>query len=100
MIQSVKKLADVMILTVFCLAVFALVGLQLFMGNLKQKCVYWPPVEWRLNSTNMDNITMAFNDTDGFNNVMGYNGTNSGNSTWDFKAYIDDKGIDRLLMAH
>uniref|UniRef100_A0A8C7D5W8 Sodium channel protein n=1 Tax=Oncorhynchus kisutch TaxID=8019 RepID=A0A8C7D5W8_ONCKI len=63
LIQSVKKLADVMILTVFCLAVFALVGLQLFMGNLKQKCVYWPPVEWRLNSTNMDNITMAFNDT-------------------------------------
>uniref|UniRef100_A0A673Y4L5 Sodium channel protein n=1 Tax=Salmo trutta TaxID=8032 RepID=A0A673Y4L5_SALTR len=62
LIQSVKKLADVMILTVFCLAVFALVGLQLFMGNLKQKCVYWPPVEWRLNSTNMDNITMAYID--------------------------------------
>uniref|UniRef100_A0A8C7U0K2 Sodium channel protein n=1 Tax=Oncorhynchus mykiss TaxID=8022 RepID=A0A8C7U0K2_ONCMY len=73
LIQSVKKLADVMILTVFCLAVFALVGLQLFMGNLKQKCVYWPPVEC------------------GFNDVMDYNGTNSSNSTWDFKAYIDDK---------
>ncbi|XP_063315445.1 sodium channel protein type 4 subunit alpha [Pelobates fuscus] len=43
LIQSVKKLADVMILTVFCLAVFALIGLQLFMGNLKQKCVRWPP---------------------------------------------------------
>lgn len=28
-----------MILTVFCLSVFALVGLQLFMGNLKHKCV-------------------------------------------------------------
>nr|XP_033965376.1 sodium channel, voltage-gated, type I-like, alpha isoform X6 [Pseudochaenichthys georgianus] len=37
--QSVKKLANVMILTVFCLSVFALVGLQLFMGNLKHKCV-------------------------------------------------------------
>ncbi|XP_050797480.1 LOW QUALITY PROTEIN: sodium channel protein type 5 subunit alpha-like [Gopherus flavomarginatus] len=36
---SIKKLADVMILTVFCLSVFALVGLQLFMGNLKMKCV-------------------------------------------------------------
>ncbi|CAB1341534.1 unnamed protein product, partial [Coregonus sp. 'balchen'] len=88
LIQSVKKLADVMIITVFCLAVFALVGLQLFMGILKQKCVYWPPAEWRLNSTN---ITMAFNNITGFNNIMGYNGTNSGNSTWDFKAYIDDK---------
>ncbi|XP_056248149.1 sodium channel protein type 4 subunit alpha B-like [Seriola aureovittata] len=39
LIQSVKKLADVMILTVFCLSVFALIGLQLFMGLLRQKCV-------------------------------------------------------------
>ncbi|XP_054887668.1 sodium channel, voltage-gated, type I-like, alpha isoform X2 [Poeciliopsis prolifica] len=40
--QSVKKLADVMILTVFCLSVFALVGLQLFMGNLRNKCIIIP----------------------------------------------------------
>uniref|UniRef100_A0A3P9LKU6 Sodium channel protein n=1 Tax=Oryzias latipes TaxID=8090 RepID=A0A3P9LKU6_ORYLA len=40
--QSVKKLTDVMILTVFCLSVFALVGLQLFMGHLKNKCVRQP----------------------------------------------------------
>ncbi|ELW62310.1 Sodium channel protein [Tupaia chinensis] len=39
LIQSVKKLSDVMILTVFCLSVFALIGLQLFMGNLKHKCL-------------------------------------------------------------
>ncbi|NXF98535.1 SCN2A protein, partial [Eubucco bourcierii] len=31
-----------MILTVFCLSVFALIGLQLFMGNLKNKCLFWP----------------------------------------------------------
>nr|XP_056717160.1 sodium channel protein type 2 subunit alpha-like [Euleptes europaea] len=43
LIQSVKKLSDVMILTVFCLSVFALVGLQLFMGNLRHKCLIWPP---------------------------------------------------------
>lgn len=42
LIQSVKKLSDVMILTVFCLSVFALIGLQLFMGNLRNKCVTWP----------------------------------------------------------
>uniref|UniRef100_A0A674MAU1 Sodium channel protein n=1 Tax=Takifugu rubripes TaxID=31033 RepID=A0A674MAU1_TAKRU len=42
LIQSVKKLSDVMILTVFCLSVFALIGLQLFMGNLRQKCVRYP----------------------------------------------------------
>ncbi|XP_033612296.1 sodium channel protein type 9 subunit alpha isoform X2 [Fukomys damarensis] len=40
LIQSVKKLSDVMILTVFCLSVFALIGLQLFMGNLKHKCLH------------------------------------------------------------
>ncbi|CAG5865560.1 unnamed protein product [Menidia menidia] len=40
--QSVKKLADVMILTVFCLSVFALVGLQLFMGHLQNKCIWMP----------------------------------------------------------
>ncbi|NXK12400.1 SCN5A protein, partial [Herpetotheres cachinnans] len=39
LIQSVKKLANVMILTVFCLSVFALIGLQLFKGNLRYKCV-------------------------------------------------------------
>ncbi|KAM9163519.1 sodium channel protein type 5 subunit alpha-like [Pangshura tecta] len=39
LIQSVKKLTDVMILTLFCLSVFALVSLQLFKGNLRHKCV-------------------------------------------------------------
>ncbi|XP_048858105.1 sodium channel protein type 4 subunit alpha-like isoform X1 [Brienomyrus brachyistius] len=42
LIQSVKKLADVMILTMFCLSVFALIGLQLFMGMLRQKCIRNP----------------------------------------------------------
>ncbi|XP_053915552.1 sodium channel protein type 5 subunit alpha isoform X3 [Cuculus canorus] len=39
LIESVKKLTDVLILTVFCLSIFALIGLQLFMCNLKSKCV-------------------------------------------------------------
>uniref|UniRef100_A0A8C5R644 Sodium channel protein n=1 Tax=Leptobrachium leishanense TaxID=445787 RepID=A0A8C5R644_9ANUR len=42
LIQSVKKLSDVMVLTVFCLSVFALIGLQLFMGHLRNKCLRWP----------------------------------------------------------
>ncbi|OCT63542.1 hypothetical protein XELAEV_18044638mg [Xenopus laevis] len=41
LIQSVKKLSDVMILTVFCLSVFALIGLQLFMGHLRNKCLFY-----------------------------------------------------------
>ncbi|KAF4111949.1 hypothetical protein G5714_006744 [Onychostoma macrolepis] len=51
LIQSVKKLSDVMILTVFCLSVFALIGLQLFMGNLRQKCVKMPEVNVTENLT-------------------------------------------------
>uniref|UniRef100_A0A3P9P9S2 Sodium channel protein n=1 Tax=Poecilia reticulata TaxID=8081 RepID=A0A3P9P9S2_POERE len=38
-IQSMKKLRDVMILIVFFVSVFALIGLQLFMGDLRHKCV-------------------------------------------------------------
>ncbi|XP_044211809.1 sodium channel protein type 4 subunit alpha B-like [Thunnus albacares] len=39
LVQSVKRLANVIIVTVFFLSVFAAIGLQLFMGNLRQKCV-------------------------------------------------------------
>lgn len=55
LIQSVKKLSDVMILTLFCLSVFALVGLQLFMGCLRTKCVRMPP-----NSTMNNNSELEF----------------------------------------
>ncbi|XP_048470348.1 sodium channel protein type 4 subunit alpha-like [Rhincodon typus] len=64
LIQSVKKLSDVMILTVFCLSVFALVGLQLFMGNLKHKCVIWPPpAELLYNYTFIGNVSGMDNDS-------------------------------------
>uniref|UniRef100_S4RRT3 Sodium channel protein n=1 Tax=Petromyzon marinus TaxID=7757 RepID=S4RRT3_PETMA len=55
LIQAVKQLSDVMILTVFCLSVFALIGLQLFMGNLRHKCILWP-------IANQTNVT-EFNET-------------------------------------
>ena len=38
-VYSVKNLRDVIILTIFALAVFALLGLQVYMGVLSQKCV-------------------------------------------------------------
>nr|XP_056717268.1 sodium channel protein type 1 subunit alpha isoform X1 [Euleptes europaea] len=68
LIQSVKKLSDVMILTVFCLSVFALIGLQLFMGNLRHKCLYWNPDNSTSNDTYLFNSTMGENDT--FNGTM------------------------------
>ncbi|XP_055360961.1 sodium channel, voltage-gated, type I-like, alpha [Betta splendens] len=55
--QSVKKLSDVMILTVFCLSVFALIGLQLFMGHLKSKCLRIPTQnKTGVNGTNQTDI--------------------------------------------
>lgn len=42
-IESVKNLRDVIILTMFSLSVFALMGLQIYMGVLTQKCVQQPP---------------------------------------------------------
>ncbi|KAM8887665.1 sodium channel protein type 4 subunit alpha A [Synchiropus picturatus] len=80
LIQSVKKMVDVMILTVFALAVFALVGLQLFMGNLRHKCVRWP-----LSNNDIFNTTAVFNDTS-----PGYNVTSYGNDTVDFLEYIEN----------
>uniref|UniRef100_A0A3P9M1V5 Sodium channel protein n=1 Tax=Oryzias latipes TaxID=8090 RepID=A0A3P9M1V5_ORYLA len=65
LIQSVKKLSDVMILTVFCLSVFALIGLQLFMGNLRQKCVFWPI---NMNETYLNNGSKGFDWDEYINN--------------------------------
>ncbi|XP_003786245.1 sodium channel protein type 4 subunit alpha [Otolemur garnettii] len=98
LIQSVKKLSDVMILTVFCLSVFALVGLQLFMGNLRQKCVRWPPpfndtnITWYGNDTWYDNDTWYSNDTWHGSDTWISNDTWAGNYTFDWEAYISDEG--------
>uniref|UniRef100_A0A8C0FHY6 Sodium channel protein n=1 Tax=Bubo bubo TaxID=30461 RepID=A0A8C0FHY6_BUBBB len=83
LIQSVKKLSDVMILTVFCLSVFALIGLQLFMGNLRNKCLQWPP----------ENFTLETNITSQLNSTIGENGTlvNSTVTSFDWKGYIEDE---------
>ncbi|XP_049634801.1 sodium channel protein type 4 subunit alpha [Suncus etruscus] len=108
LIQSVKKLSDVMILTVFCLSVFALVGLQLFMGNLRQKCVRWPPPFNDTNSTWLNDtwfdIAGLNNDTWFINDTWNSNGTWFSNDTWDsheswtsnstfdWDSYINDEG--------
>ncbi|XP_062434660.1 sodium channel protein type 2 subunit alpha-like isoform X17 [Rhea pennata] len=83
LIQSVKKLSDVMILTVFCLSVFALIGLQLFMGNLRNKCLQWPP----------DNSTFEINIISYINSTIDENGTfvNTTVSTFNWKDYIEDE---------
>ncbi|KAM9328814.1 sodium channel protein type 2 subunit alpha-like isoform 5-T5 [Pholidichthys leucotaenia] len=90
LIQSVKKLSDVMILTVFCLSVFALIGLQLFMGNLRQKCVRVPILT---NATNSSDL--AVNDTLFFNSTLMDINTvfvqNTSENTFNWTAYISDE---------
>uniref|UniRef100_A0A8C6PZI2 Sodium channel protein n=1 Tax=Nothobranchius furzeri TaxID=105023 RepID=A0A8C6PZI2_NOTFU len=84
LIQSVKKMSDVMVLTVFALAVFALIGLQLFMGNLRQKCIRWPIL---MNETEFFITTSDFNDTFNFSTM---NDTVYSNSTFNFTEYIEN----------
>nr|XP_029541615.1 sodium channel protein type 2 subunit alpha-like isoform X1 [Oncorhynchus nerka] len=97
LIQSVKKLSDVMILTVFCLSVFALVGLQLFMGNLRNKCLRIRP-----NSTNLLNDTLDFNGKEynegDFNETVPFNWTNYTNNP-DNYYYLPGKR-DALLCGN
>ncbi|XP_071319684.1 sodium channel protein type 4 subunit alpha B isoform X2 [Trachinotus anak] len=81
LIQSVKKLADVMILTVFCLSVFALIGLQLFMGNLRQKCVLMPPLPG--NHTPDVNVNITYYGNNNHSN-------RTGSSNFDFYEYINN----------
>ena len=39
LLKSMKMMTDVMILTVFFIAIFSLIGLQLFMGVLHNRCI-------------------------------------------------------------
>jgi len=52
LLRSLKLLSDVLVLFLFFLAVMALIGLQLFVGELRNKCVRDTPV----------NLTVDFND--------------------------------------
>ncbi|KAL2747110.1 sodium channel protein 60E isoform X1 [Vespula maculifrons] len=60
LLHSFKQLAEVMTLTIFCLMVFALFALQVYMGELRNKCVkHQEPnttqidwIEWTWNSSN------------------------------------------------
>lgn len=88
LIQSVKKLADAMVLTVFCLSVFALIGLQLFMGNLRQKCVLIPPLL-------LSNLTFeATNSSNGYyGNDTHDNNTENKDLVFEFEEHINNPGM-------
>jgi len=39
LMEAVRRLRDVLILTLFVLSIFALIGLQIYQGTLMNKCV-------------------------------------------------------------
>lgn len=91
LIQSVRKLADAMVLTVFCLSVFALIGLQLFMGNLRQKCVLIPPLLY-------SNFTLDINSASGYDgNNTHDNGTKNKDLVFEFERHINNPGMTTRL---
>ncbi|XP_074071895.1 sodium channel protein type 9 subunit alpha-like [Macrotis lagotis] len=76
--RSAKMFCHTVILTVFCLSVFALIAMQLFMGNLKHKCLLWPQEE----RSRTDNLS----DNEYFDSFFHLEGENNallcGNSTF------------------
>ncbi|XP_076442684.1 sodium channel protein para-like [Babylonia areolata] len=87
LLEAVRRLRDVMILTVFMLSIFALIGMQLYTGSLRQKCVRnWTEIlgdnvtdkEWREFVWDPDNWEL---DDYGAYQVCG-NGTGAGTCGW------------------
>ncbi|XP_036331768.1 sodium channel protein 60E [Rhagoletis pomonella] len=62
LLHSFRQLAEVMTLTIFCLMVFALFALQVYMGELRNKCVKNLPDDW-VNTTDVE-WRSWINDTD------------------------------------
>nr|CAD7455938.1 unnamed protein product [Timema tahoe] len=86
-IESVKNLRDVIILTVFSLSVFALMGLQIYMGVLTQKCIKNFPTDGSWGNLTQENW-MAFNSNNpcepGYTCLQGFgNNPNYGYTSFD-----------------
>ncbi|XP_063429093.1 sodium channel protein para-like isoform X4 [Mytilus trossulus] len=118
LLEAVRRLRDVIILSIFMLSIFALIGMQLYMGALRHKCVKLALNESGAQNTNMsdteydnwvmneenwevkagDEFTMCGNATgagkckDGFRCI---NGTHS-NPNYNYTHY-DNFGVSLLL---
>uniref|UniRef100_A0A3Q3F795 Sodium channel protein type 3 subunit alpha-like n=1 Tax=Labrus bergylta TaxID=56723 RepID=A0A3Q3F795_9LABR len=86
LVQSGRRLVGVMVLTVLTLSIFALIGHQLFMGNLRQKCFLLPSKE-------MDNKNSYYGNGTGGSN---FNYSNILNE----QAYFLPHNLDPLLCGN
>ncbi|KAK2842853.1 hypothetical protein Q5P01_013053 [Channa striata] len=73
-IQSVKRLAGVFVLMMFGLSILSLIGLQFFIGSLRNKCIMMPL------PGNLTDISWA----------TSYSGNNTGNMDFVFQQYTDN----------
>jgi len=62
--EAVRRLRDVIILTLFMLSIFALIGLQLYHGKLLRKCIRQPDELWLKFAD--EPAKQAFNDNPGY----------------------------------
>ncbi|XP_064475313.1 sodium channel protein para-like isoform X2 [Ornithodoros turicata] len=90
-IESVKNLRDVIILTMFSLSVFALLGLQIYMGVLSQKCIVPPPdnLSEAEYANYLNNETFWFAEDDGSHPLCG----NSSGSKQCTEGYMCLQGV-------
>ena len=63
LMEAVRRLRDVMILTVFVLSIFALIGLQIYQGTLKNKCILDPDPTLYENATEQELTEYQLNDS-------------------------------------
>jgi len=61
--EAVRRLRDVIILTLFMLSIFALIGLQLYHGKLTRKCIKMTDKNWLRLADKAD--LKAYNDNPG-----------------------------------
>lgn len=76
LLRSIRALKDAIVLTIFCVSVFALIGYQLFHGTLRNKCVL-EPGNFDLAPDAMYVVDLLQRLPDGFKNESSESGNNA-----------------------
>lgn len=111
LIKSMKMMTDVLILTLFFIAIFALIGLQLFLGKLRSRCVKFPA---NINHTVENEIifdplyNQKLNGENKLENILYFNGEEiiCGNNSFAWKCplnfeegdFVDDHFIESRCL--
>ena len=85
--EAVRRLRDVMILSVFVLSIFALVGLQIYQGALSFKCIKIHPEgeEWFTNNATEEEKELYGNNMSKYTTITYPGGLSCLTMSWDSK---------------